>query len=215
MDPLVKPYDLDLTPLEDESLLVLVQECDYRPAAGILLERHLPPLDRWATGEAQRSGLAPAEVEAVLWQMALAMEEAISRYRPQQPPGCRCLSFRRFVWALAADRFRDAVRHLRRGHRPAAVPSAAAQRRRAPSLMAAEDPGPSPCAVAEEEERVEGVRAVLGRLGDGERLLGEALAQGRGLREVAAVLGVAYVTVKRRGRQLQALLRQLLSGLSP
>src|SRR5258708_1944950 len=79
--PAPAAYDLDMTQLEDEQLVVMVQECGYRPARDELICRCLG-LARRLVGHCtscnalQEADSQDAEQDAVLWIL-----EAIGRYK--------------------------------------------------------------------------------------------------------------------------------------
>jgi len=226
MRPLAPPpvpavYDLDMTRLEDEQLVVLAQECDYHPARDELICRCLGLVRQLVGHQAsgnrlQEADSRDAEQDAVLWIL-----EAIRRYRTAEsvkPGGCH---FRTFVHRVVTSRLADFFRHLRlRNHFPLARIGVAC-RRRSPHRLQDEgapgsgSPDPNPLTRAEEDEALARLRQELGRLGAADRELWDLLAEGIRLRQVAAALGISYDVAKRRRRNLLARLKLALTGEPP
>src|SRR5262249_9502119 len=109
-----RPYELDMTGLEDEQLVVLIQECGYVPARDELISRCNDLKDRLIRQRAGRSRLQEADrmdaqQDAVLWML-----EAIRNYNTEHqvpPRGCR---FRTFLYRVLLSRFIDLLRRQRR-----------------------------------------------------------------------------------------------------
>ncbi len=210
-------YDLDMTRLEDEPLVVLAQECGYRPARDELICRCLR-LARQLIGHfasrysLQAADSQDAEQDAVLWIL-----EAIERYRTTEsvkPGGCH---FRSFVHRVLASRLVDFFRHLRlRDHLPLAgarvvCPGQDPHRPRDEEDPALHAPGPNPLTSVEEGEVQSRLHQELARLGEADRGLWDLLAKGTPLRQVAAAHGISYDKAKRRRRNLLARLKSSLT----
>ena len=108
-----KRYDLDLSRMGDEALVILAQECAFRPATDELVlryyERMNPLIARKARGLGLTADLPDAQQNAVF-----AILEAIAGYdtlEAARPRGC---SFRTYLGRVVLARFGDFVRQLRR-----------------------------------------------------------------------------------------------------
>src|SRR5262245_26677543 len=94
--PAPAAYDLRLADLDDEQLIVLTQEGDYRPARDELICRCLRRARQFVSHYArrhrlQRADAEDAEQDAVFWVL-----EAIRRYRTSEfvkAGGCHFRSF--------------------------------------------------------------------------------------------------------------------------
>src|SRR5262249_61094154 len=73
-------YDLDMTRLEDEQLVVLAAECDYRPARDELIRRSLPLTERLVGGHAAHSGLQEADRQDPQQDAVLSILAGIRRH---------------------------------------------------------------------------------------------------------------------------------------
>jgi hypothetical protein len=107
-------YDLDMTRLEDEQLVVLAGECGHRPARDELIRRSLPLAGRLIRRHASHSGLQEADHQDARQDAVLWIVEAIRRYRAEEhvkPRGCR---FRSFLHRVVRARFIDLLRHRSR-----------------------------------------------------------------------------------------------------
>jgi RNA polymerase sigma factor (sigma-70 family) len=199
-------YDLDMTALDDGPLVVLAQECGYRPARDELICRHLGLARQFVGHYACRHRLQEvdaddAEQDAVLWVL-----EAIRRYRTDESVKAGGCHFRSFLHRVIASRLVDFSRRLQlRNHAPLdAVGAACTSRPRYGQ-------GPSPPECLEEEVRA-GLDQELARLGEADRGLWDLMAAGTPLRRAAATLGLSYDTAKRRRRKLLAHLKCSLNG---
>jgi RNA polymerase sigma factor (sigma-70 family) len=209
-------YDLDLERLADEELVVLAQECDYRPAGEALLLRYHAWAGRLAARRAWRSRLQPADAEDARQNAVLSLAEAIRCYDTLQlglRGGCH---FRTFLLRVVSARYLDFLRRLRRPGRPCHSAAALAE----VPVPARGGPGShgwgDPVGTAEGHEAQARLERALGRLDAGARRLWERLAGGTPLRAVARELGVSYDVAKRaRRRLLAALAAQLRGGTAP
>jgi RNA polymerase sigma factor (sigma-70 family) len=212
--PAPAAYDLDMTALDDEPLVVLAQECGYRPARDELICRCLGLVRQFIGHYASCHGLQEADAEdaeqdAVLWAL-----EAIRRYRTDEfvkPGGCQ---FRSFLHRVVSSRLVDFSRRLQlRKHAPREAVGAACASRPQDEQEA------SPPEWLEEETRAS-LDQALARLGKADRGLWDLLAVGTALRRAASALGLSYDAAKRRRRKLFARLRAslnraCLAGLFP
>jgi RNA polymerase sigma factor (sigma-70 family) len=214
------PFELDVTGLEDEPLVVLAAECGHRPARDELIRRYLPLKEGLVSRCAARARLQEADRQDAQQDAVLWLVEAIRRYRAEEqvkPGGCR---FRSFLYRVLSARFIDFLRHWRRlrSHFPQAgaepVDSTQGGGGRHPGDSAGPTGGGPADLVrgAQEGELRARLLGELARLGGPAHRLWELLAGGASLREVARVLNLSYDAVKRRRRQLFAKLRASLGG---
>jgi RNA polymerase sigma factor (sigma-70 family) len=190
---------LDITLLDDERLVVLVQEWGNRPARDELIHRYLGLARRLVGHYASGGGLQDADSQDAKQSAVLWILEAIRRYRmaePIRPGGCH---FRGFVRRILASRLVDLCRYLRRRNHG-----------RGYRVVEAHDPGLPEC--AEEGEVLVRLRQEVARLGEADRALWDRLAAGTPLRQVAAAIGISYDAAKRRRRKLLTRLKSSLSG---
>jgi RNA polymerase sigma factor (sigma-70 family) len=195
-------YDLDLTQFEDEQLVILTTECDYRPARDELLRRCRDSSSRLVRRLAANAGFQEAdqqdaEQEAVLWVL-----EAIRCYRTTEHVrvgGCR---FRSFLHRVLQARFIDVLRDRRRDHHRLSCPQSGRGCRLAPEMVAS--PRDFPGRQAERHETRARLQEELDRLEPPARALWNLLSQGMPLRNVAHELQMSYPAAKRRRRKLFA-----------
>jgi RNA polymerase sigma factor (sigma-70 family) len=204
-----RPYDLDLSDFGDEELVVLAQECGYRPAAHALLARHHPWVSGLIARKARSTTLSAADVEdagqeAVFWVLeGIASYDTLELARPR---GCR---FRSFLYPLIGRRFIDFARRLWRRHRRLAP--AGPQTRCEAAGVARVEPG-CPAKALERQEDHQRLLSALDRLEESDRRLWDRLAGGAPLRDIAEELGLSYPQAKRQRRQLLARLVAQLQG---
>ena len=214
-----KAYDLDLTRMGDEELVVLAQECGYQPAANELILRYHEWMRGIITQKARRTRLTAADVEDAQQNAVFALREAVTRYDTFEfvkPRGC---SFRTFLRLVLTSRFRDFVKHL--GRRERHIDRFAPDTGRLDSDGGADgyrtarpDGRPNslgdPAAVAEWQEALARLEDALERLGEEARRMWELLASGLRLHAVAKQLGVSYDSAKRQRQRLLAGLKERL-----
>jgi RNA polymerase sigma factor (sigma-70 family) len=211
-------YDLDLSRLEDEQLVVLAVECHYCPARDELIRRSLPLKERLISWYAAHRGLQEADLQDVQQEAFLWIVEAIRHYRAEEQAergGCR---FRSFLHRVLAARFIDFLRHRRRlqshfpltGVGPWDPNRAVSHRHQSDTAAATGGEMANPVRGAEEDEQRAHVLGELARLGEAAGRLWDLLADGVSLREVARALNLSYGVVKRRRRQLLVKLRAFL-----
>jgi RNA polymerase sigma factor (sigma-70 family) len=204
-------YDLDLSKIGDEELVVLAQECGFRPAVSELLLRYHQPMGRLIAHVARQTALNQHDVEDAQQNAVFALCEAIAGYDTLEmvkPAGCRFRSFARLV---TTRRFWDFVKHVRRlRHRfhwralaDANGSAAQVQHRsqaRATSLPPDRlDDAAEAAAHQEDRRRLQELLDCL----DGEmRALWQELASGKKLRQISDEWGLSYDAVKRQRRKL-------------
>jgi RNA polymerase sigma factor (sigma-70 family) len=209
-----RKYDLDLSQMEDEELVVLAREWGYRPARDELIHRCLglatrivgQHASRWRLQEADRQD---AQQDAVLW-----IVEAINQYRTSEyitPGGCH---FRSFLYRVLAARFIDFLRHrdyLRRRFPPTAVVFLLGRHTVDGRRHRGSQEGEVSARVEEGELRSR-LAQELDQVGAVDRLLWDLLAAGTPLKRAALALNLSYDAVKRRRQKLIVHLRISLVG---
>ena len=75
----VKKYDLDLSRMADEALVILAQECAFRPATDEVLRRYYEPMSQLIAWKARFPWLA-ADLPDAQQNGVFAMLEAIAGY---------------------------------------------------------------------------------------------------------------------------------------
>jgi RNA polymerase sigma factor (sigma-70 family) len=198
-------YDLDLDRLADEALVVLAQECDYRPAGDALLERYHAWAGRLVSRRASRSRLQSADVEDARQNAVLSLAEAIRCYDTFQLGRRGGYQFRAFLVRVVGARYLDFLRRLRRlGQRyKSAAELAKALEPAHRGGHALRDVG-DPVGAAERQEEQVRLEQALCRLDEVARSLWERLATGTPLRDAARDLGLSYYAARRARRRLLA-----------
>jgi RNA polymerase sigma factor (sigma-70 family) len=218
-----RAYDLDLTKMDDEALVVLADECTYTPAVNALIERY-HRWTNWLIATLGRSrGLTEIDIQDAQQEAVFAVREAIASYdtgRLGQPGAC---TFRTFLRLVLSARFSNYVKMQRR-----------ADRRFGRSLESPTtartgiEPGPAspwggeepetahanPAQAAESQELLARFHDALSRCEDADRRLWEGLTSGRGLRTVAGEMGISYDKAKRQRRSLLARLKGTLKEVA-
>jgi RNA polymerase sigma factor (sigma-70 family) len=198
-----RKYDLDLSRMGDEALVILAQECAFRPATDELVRRYYEPMSQLIARKARCPWLA-ADLPDAQQNAVFAMLEAIAGYHTLEaarPRGCR---FRTYLGRVVLARFGDFVRKLRRLRRHycllhEAGEGLAAGQGRCPGCRTS-DPVE---ALARREARARLHQALEG-LDEALRRLWRELADGKKLPQIAREQGVSYERVKRQRRRLLA-----------
>jgi RNA polymerase sigma factor (sigma-70 family) len=213
MKQMTKKYDLDLSKMGDEELVVLAQECEFEPATVELVLRYHEPICRVIAHKASRTPLCPKDVEDAKQNAFFALREAIARYRTLEmvrPGGCR---FRSYAGRVVLARFWDFVKRVRR-----------LQNRFRLAELLGEGPGEpiqrlsgrhafsSPEAAAR-HEALAALRQAVERLDKLAQVLWHQLASGKKLRQIARECGRSYDALKRQRRKLLAELSHVLREL--
>jgi RNA polymerase sigma factor (sigma-70 family) len=198
-----RKYDLDLSRVGDEALVILAQECAFRPATDELVRRYYERMSPLIARKARCPWLA-ADLPDAQQNAVFAMLEAIAGYHTLEvakPRGCR---FRTFLSRVVLARFGDFVRKLRRlrrhyGRLHEAGEGLAAGRGRCPGSREGD-----PVEVLARREAMARLHQALEGLDEALRGLWRELADGKRLRQIAREQGVSYDRVKRQRRRLLA-----------
>jgi RNA polymerase sigma factor (sigma-70 family) len=196
-----KKYDLDLSRMEDEALVVLAQECAFRPASDVLILRHYQPMSKLIARKAKHRGLA-ADVQDAQQNGVFGILEAINGYNTLEAVKPRGCSFRSYVYMVVLARFQDFVKHVRRVER------------RYRSLERAEE-GPAnwlarcfasrrsdPADVVARQEETARLHRALARLDEPLRRLWQELSSGKKLPQIAREQSLSYDQVRRQRQRL-------------
>jgi hypothetical protein len=213
-------YDLEISSLRDEELVVLAQECGYMPARQELLRRCFEWEMRLVTTLTRAAHLQVADAEDAQGAAVLSLLEAIARYDTGQLGRRNGRSFRSFCAVVLGDRFRDFLRKLRSDSRRHVLTPFEANLRTENSVRYRRDlyhgEPPSgveqdPARLAELREQAARLQLALARINDLSRSLWEHLASGGPLVDFAMQQGITYDGVRRLRdqtcRDLKALLK--------
>jgi RNA polymerase sigma factor (sigma-70 family) len=214
-----KKYDLDLSKMGAEELVVLAQECGFRPAADELLLRFHEPVCRVITRKARYTALTVPDIQDAQQNAVFAIFEAIRGYRTSEMVkrgGCK---FGTYAQMVATRRFVDFAKRISRRqkrycllahsggdgsegdhHKYSALPASSFLRQRLDD----------PAEAAARNEALARLRAVLEGSDDEVRALWQDLAAGKSLREIARERAVDYDALKRQWRKLRAGLKRKL-----
>jgi len=200
-----QPFEnINLTEMDDETLVVLIKECGYQPAEEVLMLRYQEQSNRWIRRLARQRDLNPTDVEDATQDAVFGLLKAVARYDTAQIGKMKGCTFYAFLRRVLSDRFKDFVKSLWRY-----------QNRYRRSLSVTDENGTSmgdtlcdrDCDPAEKAEREEIQRQfaeLVEELEPAARQLLEKLLTGERLREVAGQLNISYDAAKRRRRQLLA-----------
>jgi RNA polymerase sigma factor (sigma-70 family) len=206
MTTTAKKYDLDLSKIGDEELVILAQECDYRPAADELVVRFHDWKNRFIAFQARSVRLAAADLEDAQQNAVFSVLEAISTYKTAEmvrPGGC---SFRSYLKIVVAGRFRDFMKHLKRVERHYDRSRCAdVEDWNGPAgKNSRSDRGDDPAEAVAWQDALARLNAVLENLDESVMRLWKALAAGTQLRQIAQELHISYDSAKRQRRRLLA-----------
>ncbi len=199
----LKKYGLGLSRMEDEALVVLSQECAFRPATNVLLLRYYEPMNKLIALKA-RTTLLATDVQDAQQDGVFAILNAIARYdtlESAKPHGCR---FRTYLHMVVTCRFLDYVRHVRRVEKryrrlDEAVDSPADGGGQRPAGRRSD-----PVEALAQQEETARLHSALDRLDDRMRGLWQELSSGKKLPQIAREQGVSYDRVKRQRQRLRA-----------
>jgi len=204
-------FDLNLAVMEDEALVVLAKECEYAPARDELIVRYRAQTDRLIGWLVYRHNLNGADAEDVRQSAVFWIVEAVKKYDTNQIGKERGCSFRSFIHRVLIARFKDFAKHLRRVEchydRTARCEEDA-------SYLDIDRAPNDPADLAEAHESMNRFQLTLGNLDSESSRLWRLLADGHGLRQIAAEMGLSYDSIKRRRRKLIAQLRIQLNPSS-
>ena len=187
-----KKYDLDLTQMADEALVILVQECTFQPAADELVLRYYERMSQLIALRIRQRRNA-ADVQDAQQNGVFAILEAIAGYDTREVAKPRGCSFRTFVRLVVTARCCDFVKQVRRAEN---------RYRRLDECQAARWRDPVQ-ALAQLEE-IARLHGALERLNEPMRRLWHELAYGKKLPQIACEQGISYDRVKRQRRRLLA-----------
>jgi RNA polymerase sigma factor (sigma-70 family) len=216
MEAAPKKYDLDLSKIGDEELVVLAQECGFSPAAHELLLRYHQPMGRLIVYLGKRTPLTDNDLEDAKQNAVFALVEAIACYNTLElvkPGGCR---FRTYGRLVTMRRFWDFVKQNGRLHKRFRCPgqgdgNVAAEPGQCASASVRQNQWSSdPGDAAARDEMLERLNQVLQRLEPHLRQLWDGLVAGEKLHEIAVARGISYYAVKRQRWRLLAKLRTAL-----
>jgi RNA polymerase sigma factor (sigma-70 family) len=211
-----RKYDLDLSRIGDEELVVLAQECGYQPAGHALIARFHPWVNGLIARKVRHTRLGAADMDDARQEAVFWMLEGITRYNTLELAQARGCRFRSFLYRLVASRFIDFARRIWRRERhldrrahfsgPEVEFDPVRLCRRNHTQLYQDNPA---SALLGQENRMR-LQSAIDRLGDQARRLWDCLASGMSLRDIAREQGLSYPQVKRQRRQLlAALLAQL------
>jgi len=198
-----KKYDLDLARMADEALVVLVQECKFRPAADELVMRYYERMNKLIALRVKRRWIA-VDVQDAQQNGVFAILEAIARYNTLEVAKPRGCSFRSYVSIVVMARFWDFVRHICRVERRYSRLDEHPAGRKSDPVQA----------LARQEEMAR-LHCALERLDEPLRRLWQELSSGKKLPQIAREQGLSYGQVKRQRQRLLAQLAAALSGQWP
>lgn len=194
-----KKYDLDLTQMADEALVILVQECTFQPAADELVLRYYQRMNPRIALLVRQRRIA-TDVQDAQQNGVFAILEAIADYDTREVAKPRGCSFRTFVRLVVTARCWDFVKHVRRAEK---------RYRRLDEHRA--EQGTDPVEALAQQEETARLHCALERLDEPLRRLWHELTGGKKLPQIAREQGISYDRVK---RQRQRLLAQLAAALS-
>ena len=202
-------YDLDLSRIGDEALVVLAKECDYQPAAHALIARFHPWVIRLIACIVGPKGLGAADLEDAEQEAVFWMLEGIARYNTLELARPKGRRFRTYLYMLVRYRFIDFVRPIRRRERHFACRVRFSLRGhfvigRISSRKYRRPGRDNPASALERKENQMRLQRALDRLDEEARSLWECLASGMRLRDIARRQGISYPQAKRQRRKLLA-----------
>jgi RNA polymerase sigma factor (sigma-70 family) len=189
-------YELDLTKLGDEELVVLAAECQYHPAEQALLLRYYVWSQRLIARLARRYFLTPSDVEDAGQDTVFAIVRAIARYDTLELGKINGCPFRAFLRRVMSDRFKDFVRQLRRHTSDTAKAAIETNARTRPACREV-----NPATAAASTELRERLVELLDERDGFTRDLLQGIMNGMRLRAIAENLGTSYDSIKRHWRK--------------
>ncbi|MHB1425067.1 MAG: sigma-70 family RNA polymerase sigma factor [Gemmataceae bacterium] len=204
-----KKYDLDLARMTDEALVVLAQECAFRPATDVLVMRHYEPMNKLIARKAKFILLA-ADVQDAQQDGVFAILNAIAGYNTLEAAKARGCSFRSYLHMVVTCRFLDYVRHLHRVEKRYRRLEETEDRLSDGGGQRSTGRWSDPVEALARQEETARLHRALDRLDDTMRGLWQELTTGKKLPQIAREQGLSYNRVK---RQRQRLLAQLAAAL--
>lgn len=215
-------YDLDLSQIGDEELVIMAKECGFHPAETELILRYQLRRQRIISALARSTRLPQADWEDAQQNAVLGTIEAIAAFDTVQLHRPKNCSFRTFLRVVLEARFKDFLRRHRRverrrdratnGNRSLERvlngPHVAFGRRQ--FLSARQE---DPATAMARREALERLEQAVEQLQTADGHLWRRLASGQRLRAIANELDVSYDTAKRRRRKLLAQLTLRLRDL--
>jgi hypothetical protein len=111
-----KKYDLDLAQMADEALVILVQECTFKPAADELVLRYYERMNQLIAVRLRQRWFT-ADVQDAQQNGVFAILEAIAGYDTREVAKPRGCSFCTFVRLVVRARCCDFVKQVRRAEK--------------------------------------------------------------------------------------------------
>jgi DNA-directed RNA polymerase specialized sigma24 family protein len=211
-----KHYDLDLSKMGDEELVVLAQECEFRPAVDELVLRYHEPIGRAIVHKARRTPLIAKDIEDARQNAFFALREAIAGYRTLEmvkPGGCR---FRSYAGTVALARFWDFVKRIRRLHnRYRCLPGTPGEGPDEPRPRSSWRHASSSAEPVVGQQDQATLRQAVERLDGPARFLWQQLATGKKLRQIVRECGRSYNSLKHQKRKLLARLSAVVKDATP
>jgi RNA polymerase sigma factor (sigma-70 family) len=180
-----KKYDLDLTQMADEALVILVQECTFQPANEELVLRHYQRMNQLIALRVRQRRIA-TDVQDAQQNGVFAILEAIASYDTREVAKPRGCSFRTFMRLVVTARCCDFVKQVRRAEK---------RYRRLEERRA--EQGSDPVEVLVQQEEIARLHAALERLDEPLQRLWDELTCGKKLPKIAREQGISYDRVKR------------------
>jgi RNA polymerase sigma factor (sigma-70 family) len=212
-EQLVALFQIDLARIEDERLQLLLDRYCRVAALQELMTRYYTVFRHLVRCWTRTAGLWDADAHDEEQNVVFAVHRAATEYDPRRCARPPAGSFRRFLYPILHNRFRNECRRRRREerHYDRSAPVAGLSNgqvvgtgrcRTAGGPVA--DPARDPALTAERGEWLAEVMRVLGRLPEADYRFLEFLAAGRSLRAIARKLGVSYAKAKRTKGRLKA-----------
>lgn len=186
--------------MDDSALIVLAQECDYRPARDELIVRYASQRDRLIRWLASSTKFKTADVEDACQNSVFWTVEAINKYDTEQIVKERGCSFYTFLNLVVVRRFKDYCKSLRRTERP--YNRAFNSQTQEVLINSPDQPTSDPATLAESLEAKTCLYAAIAQMDGQSCRIWNLLVEGNNLREISEELGISYDAVKRRRQKL-------------
>ncbi len=204
-------YDLNLSQMADEPLVVLAKECQFQPAEQELLLRYRMWSNRLIVQLGRKRGLTLHEIEDAAQDAVFSVIKAVQRYDTRQMGRIQGCSFQAFVGRVATDRFKDFVKKLyriktrfgRSLHRYEHKETGDVSGLDANSRLACPKKSNDPVHMSQRREMDAELRRFLDGLDAAACQFMEHLLAGDSLRDASAHAGYSYDKGKRMRRKLR------------